>query len=174
MSAMTMAEATEFLKGIEAGSRASLLDPRAVNHPGTWSAEFVLLGEQQTLPYTPLCRDSSHTRIYMRVWEHTGYVSNLCACELAAGNKRLAVWQMPDDATHSMSATGFDDRETGRRWRSTQCGVLIETTDGVHPSAYGHQAYVVPGMVRDSLTCPGCRLRNGVGPESCPGVLHLT
>ncbi|MBD0734002.1 hypothetical protein [Streptomyces sp. CBMA29] len=162
--------ATDFLRGIQPGQRVSLFDPLAVNHPGTWQAEWVLEGEQPTLPYNPICYVRDHFKIYMRVWLHTGFISNLCACELDMGRKRLAVWSMPDDARHSMSATSFENRETGQGWQSTECGVLIETTGGISPNKQGHSSYITPES-RHRLTCPGCLMRHGELPEDVTGVV---
>ncbi|MFE4335383.1 hypothetical protein ACFRQM_40060 [Streptomyces sp. NPDC056831] len=175
MRTLTMDEAIKLLSGIEPGTRVSLFDPRAVNHRNTWCAEFVLPGEQQNLPYNPICHDRSHVRIFMRGHEDVvGFISNVCACELVQGSKRLAVWEAPENALHSMSATGFEDRESGRTWQSTMCGVLLETTDGRSPWREGHMSYVIDGRLPDRLTCLGCRLRHGARPEECAGVLHLT
>lgn len=164
--------ATEFLQGIKPGQRVSLFDPRAVNHPGQWCAEFVLEGERPNLPYNPICTRSTHFKIYMRVWEHTGFVSNLCACELAKGQKRLAVWDMPEDATHSMSASGFDNGkhyEERQTWQSTRCGVLLETTGGVKLWEQGHRSYITPANF-DLINCPGCLMREGKPPQEIEGV----
>ncbi|MFD3923052.1 hypothetical protein [Streptomyces sp. NPDC058595] len=172
---MQLKEATEFLTAIEPGQRVSLWDPHAVNHPGQWKALFVLPEEPQpTHPYTPKCLNRQHFRLYMRLWQQTVcFVSNLCACELAEGSKRLTVWDMPTDATHSVSQTCFSDPETGRTWLSSQCGVLLETTGGRLPHREGHRYYPQFGAVPDSLTCPGCRMRNGMRPETCRGVTRL-
>ncbi|MFE6939576.1 hypothetical protein [Streptomyces chartreusis] len=168
----TIEEATEFLKGIQAGQRVSLFDPTAVNHRNTWHAEWVLEGEQPSLPYNPVCNNLQHFRIYMRVWKHTGFISNLCACELAEGRKRLALWDMPADAKHSMSATGFDNGRHDKKrqtWQSTMCGVLLETTGGVKLWEQGHQSYA-NRMTLDRLTCPGCQMREGKPPQEIDGV----
>ncbi|MFI1796598.1 hypothetical protein ACH427_04460 [Streptomyces sp. NPDC020379] len=158
---MTFDEATGLLASLKAGDRISLLDPGAVNYPGRWNPYFVLDGEQATLPYVPVCRNRQHTRIYMRVWEHIGFIANLCACELAAGRKQLKTWVMPEDAKHIVSATGFKDRATNQTWQSTQCGVLLETTGG-RRWGQGHLSYPMYGHHEDRITCPGCRLSNGL------------
>ncbi|MEU5425214.1 hypothetical protein AB0H73_06350 [Streptomyces olivoreticuli] len=159
---MTLDEATELLASVKAGDRVSLLDPHDVNHRGRWIPYFVLDGEHVTLPYVPVCRNRQHTRIYMRVWEHTGFIANLCSCELTAGKKQLKTWVMPEDAKHIMSATGFEDRDTNQIWQSTYCGVLLETTDGQKPWDQGHLYYPMYGHHEDAITCPGCRLLNGL------------
>ncbi|MFV0135558.1 hypothetical protein ACLGIH_20440 [Streptomyces sp. HMX87] len=166
---VTIQAATDFLKGIKPGARVSLLDPHDVNSRNEWQALHVLEGEQPTLPYVPVCRDMTHTRIYMRVWVHTGFIANLCACELAAGRKWIATWDMPADAKHVMSATGFEDRETSQTWQSTRCGVLLETTDGRRPYKDGHLTYPTPTHWH-KITCPGCAMREGKDPEAIEGV----
>ncbi|UXX93948.1 hypothetical protein N7U49_21300 [Streptomyces sp. AD2-2] len=169
---LTLEETTDFLKEIRPGMRVSLLDPRDMNSRNEWQALHVLEGEQPTLPYTPVCRDMSHARIYMRVWAHTGFIANLCACELAAGRKRIALWEMPPDAKHVMSATGFDNGkhyEERRMWQSTRCGVLWETTGGRSWSQDGHRTYPTPAHWH-KITCPGCAMREGKSPEDIDGV----
>ncbi|MGW6604842.1 hypothetical protein [Streptomyces sp. NPDC055036] len=169
---MKLEEATKFLKEIQPGQRVSLMDPKAVNHRGRWCAEFVLEGEQPTLPYTPICTNRDHFRIYMRVWEHTGYISNLCACELANGSKQLAVWDMPQDAKHSMSATCFDNGkhdEERQAWQSSMCGVLLETTGGVKLWEQGHGSYITIHSL-GRINCPGCLMKHGKPPAEIDGV----
>lgn len=169
----TIEEATAFLRSIKPGQRVSLFDPRSVNHRNTWHAEYVMDGKQPNLPYNPICNKPDHHRIYMRTWEHvTCFISNVCACELASGWKKLAVWDMPADARHSMSQTGFDNREHGegrRTWQSTMCGVLLETTGGVNLREQGHHSYITLGTVH-RLNCPGCMMREGMPPEEIDGV----
>ncbi|MEU0942379.1 hypothetical protein ABZ379_06215 [Streptomyces canus] len=168
----TIEEATDFLRGIKPGQRVSLFDPRAVNHPGKWCARYVLEGEQPNLPYNPICRNRNHFRIYMQVWEHTGFVDNLCACELANGRKRLTVWEMPEDAKHSMSATGFDNGkhyEERRTWQSTRCGVLLETTGDAKLWEQGHRSYISPANFH-LINCPGCLMKEGKPPAEIEGV----
>ncbi|MFD4475963.1 hypothetical protein ACFWPU_07590 [Streptomyces sp. NPDC058471] len=169
----TVDNATAFLRAIQPGQRVSLFDPHAVNNRGKWTAEFVGEGKQETLPYTPICTNPDHFRIYMRVHENVRcYISNLCACELASGSKQLAVWEMPEDARHSMSATGFDngkydaERQT---WQSTMCGVLLETTGGVKLWDLGHSSYITIHSLH-RLTCPGCLMREGKPPAEIDGV----
>lgn len=165
--------ATEFLQGIEAGQRVSLFDPGSVNSRNQWQPEFVLHGEQPNLPYNPICRNQNHFRIYMRGHlEVPGFISNLCACELAEGRKRLAVWEMPEDAKHVMSATGFDNgkyHEDRQSWQSTMCGVLWETTGGRSWHPEGHLSYPTPTHWHE-ITCPGCVMREGKAPEEIDGV----
>lgn len=169
---LTIEEATDFLKEIEPGTRVSLYDPRDVNSRNEWCARWVLEGEQETLPYVPVCRGRTHTRIYMRVWEFTGFIANLCACELVAGRKRIALWDMPADAKHVMSATGFDNGkhyEERQTWQSTRCGVLWETTGGRRWHEDGHLTYPTPEHWH-KITCPGCAMREGKPPEEIEGV----
>ncbi|MFE7114919.1 hypothetical protein ACFU99_05775 [Streptomyces sp. NPDC057654] len=170
---LSIGEATAFLRDIQPGQRVSLMDPRAVNHPGRWCAEHVLEGEQPSLPYTPICTNPNHFRIYMRVWKDVpGYIANLCACELANGSKQLAVWDMPEDAKHSMSATGFDNGkhyEERRTWQSTVCGVLLETTGGVNLREQGHGSYITIYSL-DRINCPGCLMKHGMVPAEIDGV----
>ncbi|MEU3979688.1 hypothetical protein AB0F77_06170 [Streptomyces sp. NPDC026672] len=165
--------ATEFLQRIKPGQRVSLFDPRSVNYRDKWHAEFVLDGEQPNLPYNPICKNSRHFRIYMRMHKDVVcFISNLCACELANGSKRLAVWDMPEDAKHSMSATGFDNGmhyEDRRTWQSTMCGLLLETTGGVSLREQGHSSYITIHSL-DRLTCPGCLMREGKPPQEIDGV----
>jgi hypothetical protein len=169
----TIEEATDFLQGIKPGQRVSLLDPRAVNFPGKWCALHVLEGEQPNLPYNPLCTNVRHVKIYMRSHpEIPGFISNLCACELANGSKQLAVWDMPTDAKHVMSATGFDNGkhyEERRTWQSTMCGVLWETTGGRRWHEDGHRTYPAP-VHWPEITCPGCAMREGRPPQEIDGV----
>lgn len=169
---MTIEAATDFLRGIQPGQRVSLFDPRGVNNPGVWSPLYVLHGEQRNLPYNPICTNRDHFRISMRVWEHTGFISNMCVCELLDGRKRLAVWDMPEDAKHSVSATGFDNGkhdEDRRTWQSTMCGVLLETTGDVKLWEQGHSSYITIHSL-DRLTCPGCLMREGKPPHEIEGV----
>ncbi|PNE43382.1 hypothetical protein [Streptomyces noursei] len=170
---MTIEEATEFLQGIKVGQRVSLFDPNSVNSRNQWAPEFVLLGEQPNLPYNLICWNRSHFRIYMRGYEDVVcFISNLCAFELAEGRKRLAVWTMPEDAKHVMSATGFDNGkhyEERRTWRSAMCGVLLETTGGRRWSRDGHFTYPAP-IHWPKITCPGCAMREGRPPQEIEGV----
>lgn len=169
---MTIEEASEFLKGIEPRQRVSLFDPRDVNHRGVWSPLYVLHGVQRNLPYNPTCTNRDHFRISLRVWEHTGFILNMCACELVAGRKRLAVWDMPADAKHVMSATGFDNGkhyEERRTWQSTMCGVLFETTGDRRWHEHGHMSYPAP-VHWPQITCPGCAMREGRPPQEIEGV----
>ncbi|MEU1552208.1 hypothetical protein ABZ517_05725 [Streptomyces scabiei] len=165
--------ATEFLQRIQPQQRVSLLDPRAINFPGKWMAEYVLEEAPDRLSYTPVCTKSTHFKIYMRV--HLGitcFVSNLCACELAKGSKQLAVWEMPEDAKHVMSATGFTNGkhyEEQRTWQSTMCGVLFETTGGRRWHEHGHMTYPAP-VHWPEITCPGCAMREGRPPAEIDGV----
>ena len=145
--------ATEFLRGIKPGQRVSLLDPRAMNFPGKWMAEYVLEEAPDRLPYTPVCTKPTHFKIYMRGHlEIPCFVSNLCACELAKGSKQLAVWEMPADA-----------------WQSTMCGELFETTGGRRWHEHGHLTYPTPTHW-PKITCPGCAMREGRPPQEIDGV----
>jgi len=165
--------ATEFLRGISPGQRVSLFDPRAVNFPGQWCAVHMLEEAPDRLPYTPVCTKPMHFKIYMRTHlEIPGFVSNLCACELAKGSKHLAVWEMPADAKHVMSATGFDNGkhdEERQTWQSTMCGVLWETTGGRSWHKDGHMSYPAP-VHWPKITCPGCAMREGRPPAEIDGV----
>ncbi|WP_405668048.1 hypothetical protein [Streptomyces sp. NBC_00055] len=171
----TIDEATAFLRGIQPGQRVSLWDAVSVSNRGEWSALYVLHGVQRRLPYNPVCTDHDHFRISMRVWENHGFISNMCACELLDGRKRLAVWDMPADAKHHVSATGFDNGKhcEGRRtWQSTMCAVLLETTGGVKLWEQGHSSYITVHSL-DRLTCPGCLMRAGKQPSEIDGVTVL-
>ncbi|MFE5847723.1 hypothetical protein ACFQ7N_39495 [Streptomyces niveus] len=51
--------------------------------------------------------------------------------------------------------------------------MLLETTGGRALWREGHSYSPLYGDVPDTLTCPGCRIRNGMPPDSCPGVVRL-
>ncbi|MEU1816160.1 hypothetical protein ABZ543_13315 [Streptomyces roseifaciens] len=167
MTIPTIEEANELLADLQPGDRLSLLDPKAINHRGLWCAYYVVAAAAVNVPsYRRCLHGPEHVKVSVQVWEHTGFVDEIAACHLTDpstyARKSVRVWQMPEDAKHTVSQTCFENRETGQSWISTTCGVLLETTGDRKWWKDGHLGYPAYGMHSDRITCPGCQLRNGL------------
>lgn len=164
---MTLELATELLAGLTVGDRVAVKDPRATNCRGQWTNYWVVEDPAINLPTYRRCQHG-HATVSLRVWQHTKYVDQLAACHLIDPSqwvrKEARVWQPVEGAKHIVSATGLEDRDTGQTWQSTVCGELLETTGG---RSWGteHITYPTYGRHSDRITCPGCRLRNGLDLE---------
>lgn len=137
---------------------------------GLWQARYVVSGKPADLVRRPFCGDRTHRRIYTQLYESGGVLSDVCACEVESGRAQLAMWEMPADARHVLSPRGFEDRETGRCWVSTHCGVLWESAGAQKPCRLDLVTQLSVDRL-SGITCPGCALRVGRPLEEIGGLV---